>query len=135
MPLAVVETVSNSGTSRQRLFPETSAMSFFEHVPFFVICWICCAHGRSLEVPGVYPNLGAALAIAGPADSIRLAPGEYSGDDNCDLVVAVADISILGSGANVTKIDCLGNSRCLSGLHFIFFLLLADCCQKKKSCL
>jgi len=63
------------------------------------------------EVPGEFATIQAALDACLAGDTVRVAPGTYSGTGNSDIVLPAFDVVVLGTGGSaVTTLNC-GNFR------------------------
>jgi hypothetical protein len=68
--------------------------------------------GITIHVPGDYPSIGAAIAVAQPGDTVIVADGTYTGPDNRDLTFNGKDIVVRSANGPATCIiDCQFQGR------------------------
>ncbi len=85
-------------------------MNVIPFVSGIVLCLLVLTGGRAeartLRVPGDFTTLGAALAEIASGDTILVAPGEYSGPNNRDILVREKEFVLRSEkGAEQTIVD------------------------------
>lgn len=74
-----------------------------------VFCLPRSAAATTLTVPTDHGTIQAALSAAASGDTVVVLPGTYAGPENRDLSFAGKNLVVLGSGPDVTIIDCAGS--------------------------
>ena len=69
------------------------------------------AGAATLHVPADYPRIQIAIDDAAAGDTVRVAPGIYSGPGNRDLRLGEKPLTLLGAGPAATLLDCEGDGR------------------------
>jgi hypothetical protein len=77
------------------------------------VAFAATAHaGITIHVPGDYPSIGAAIAVAQRGDRIIVADGVYTGPDNRDMSFSGKDIEVRSAnGPDNCIIDCQFQGR------------------------
>ena len=70
-------------------------------------------HGGSVHaVPAEYATIQAAVDACLPGDSVLVAPGDYSGSGNVNIILPGFDVSIIGVGGSIeTNLACANSAR------------------------
>lgn len=83
---------------------------------WIICCLVAAGFAKEIAVtPFSDGGISGALLNATENDVVTLAVGEYSGPENCDLVIGKNNVSLVGKQG--VTIDCRLQSRCLSILN------------------
>lgn len=76
-----------------------------------IMLFTLTASGTTIHVPADQPTIQAGIHAASESDTILVAPGNYTGDGNRDLVFNGKDVVLISqNGPEVTIIDCEGST-------------------------